>query len=193
MTPVSRRCPDRGSGCGRGPEQVGGGLGQPYRGAVRDCAITVRSRRTPAGGRPTSALRSHDYAKPNSGPRGMRAASPRSSMGQVSASSSIVVNAEPATVLAAIADYQGVRRRSSPLITAKVPRSAGRSGAGTVAEWRLQATKSRSRQGHATIDVAGHTVIEKDANSSLVTNWTVAPAGRARPSPSRPPGTAPAG
>jgi hypothetical protein len=31
----------------------------------------------------------------------------------------------------------------------------------------------------AAIDVAGHTVIEKDANSSLVTNWTVAPAGAA--------------
>ena len=28
-----------------------------------------------------------------------------------------------------------------------------------------------------TADVAGHTVIEKDANSSMVTNWTVAPAG----------------
>lgn len=27
------------------------------------------------------------------------------------------------------------------------------------------------------VDVAGHTVIEKDANSSMVTNWTVAPAG----------------
>ena len=29
----------------------------------------------------------------------------------------------------------------------------------------------------ATVDVAGRTVIEKDANSSMVTNWTVAPAG----------------
>ena len=29
----------------------------------------------------------------------------------------------------------------------------------------------------ANVDVAGHTVIEKDANSSMVTNWTVAPAG----------------
>jgi hypothetical protein len=29
----------------------------------------------------------------------------------------------------------------------------------------------------ATVDVAGHTVIEKDANSTMVTNWTVAPAG----------------
>jgi hypothetical protein len=29
----------------------------------------------------------------------------------------------------------------------------------------------------ASVDVAGHTVIEKDANSTLVTNYTVAPAG----------------
>ncbi|EUA86706.1 polyketide cyclase / dehydrase and lipid transport family protein [Mycobacterium ulcerans str. Harvey] len=27
------------------------------------------------------------------------------------------------------------------------------------------------------VDVAGHTVIEKDANSSMIINWTVAPAG----------------
>ena len=31
----------------------------------------------------------------------------------------------------------------------------------------------------AAVDIAGRTVIEKDANSSLVTNWTVAPAGAA--------------
>ena len=33
------------------------------------------------------------------------------------------------------------------------------------------------REVQANVDVAGHTVIEKDANSSMVTNWTVAPAG----------------
>ena len=48
---------------------------------------------------------------------------------------------------------------------------------GTVASWKLQATKSRVRDVKANVDVAGHTVIEKDANSSMVTNWTVAPAG----------------
>jgi hypothetical protein len=53
----------------------------------------------------------------------------------------------------------------------------GGRGAGTVASWKLQATKSRVRDVKANVDVAGHTVIEKDANSSMVTNWTVAPAG----------------
>ena len=98
-------------------------------------------------------------------------------MGQVSASSSIVVNAEPATALAAIADYQGVRPKILSANYSEYRVLQGGQGQGTVAEWRLQATKSRSRQVHATVDVAGHTVIEKDANSSLVTNWTVAPAG----------------
>ena len=46
-----------------------------------------------------------------------------------------------------------------------------------MATWKLQATKSRVRDVKATVDVAGHTVIEKDANSTMVTNWTVAPAG----------------
>ena len=46
-----------------------------------------------------------------------------------------------------------------------------------MAKWKLQATESRVREVQANVDVAGHTVIEKDANSSMVTNWTVAPAG----------------
>ena len=46
-----------------------------------------------------------------------------------------------------------------------------------MATWKLQATKSRVRDVKANVDVAGHTVIEKDANSTMVTNWTVAPAG----------------
>jgi hypothetical protein len=52
----------------------------------------------------------------------------------------------------------------------------GGQGQGTVAKWKLQATESRVRDVQAAVDVAGHTVIEKDANSSMVTNWTVAPA-----------------
>lgn len=37
--------------------------------------------------------------------------------------------------------------------------------------------QSRVRDVQVNVDVAGHTVIEKDMNSSMVTNWTVAPAG----------------
>ena len=53
----------------------------------------------------------------------------------------------------------------------------GGQGQGTVASWKLQATKSRVRDVRANVDVAGHAVIEKDANSTMITNWTVAPAG----------------
>lgn len=98
-------------------------------------------------------------------------------MGQVSASSTVLINAEPAAVLAAVADYQTVR----PKILSEHYRDyrvlEGGQGAGTVATWKLQATESRVRDVKATIDIAGHTVIEKDANSTLVTNYTVAPAG----------------
>jgi hypothetical protein len=98
-------------------------------------------------------------------------------MGQVSAASSIVIEVEPAAVLAAVGDYRTVR----PKILSSHYRDyrvlEGGQGQGTVATWKLQATKSRVREVQANIEVAGHTVIEKDTNSSMVTNWTVAPAG----------------
>jgi hypothetical protein len=98
-------------------------------------------------------------------------------MGQVSAASTVLINAEPAAVLAAVADYQNVRPKIlSPHYSGYQVLEGGQ-GAGTVATWKLQATKSRVRDVKATVDVAGHTVIEKDANSTMVTNWTVAPAG----------------
>lgn len=98
-------------------------------------------------------------------------------MGQVSASSSTLIDAEPAKVLAAIADYATVRPKILSPHYSEYRVLKGGQGKGTVAAWKLQATKSRSRQVEAAVDVAGHTVIEKDANSSLLTNWTVAPAG----------------
>lgn len=98
-------------------------------------------------------------------------------MGQVSATSTVLIDAEPATVLAAVADYQTVRPKILSAHYSNYEVLDGGQGAGTVASWKLQATKSRSRDVKAAIDVAGHTVIEKDANSSMVTNWTVAPAG----------------
>lgn len=98
-------------------------------------------------------------------------------MGQVSASSSILIDAEPAKVLDAVADYQTLRPKILSPHYSEYRVVKGGQGQGTVAAWKLQATKSRSRQVEATVDVAGRTVIEKDANSSLLTNWTVAPAG----------------
>ena len=98
-------------------------------------------------------------------------------MGQVSASSTILINAEPAIVLGAVADYRTVRPKILSPHYSNYQVVQGGEGQGTVASWTLQATKSRSREVQVSVDVAGHTVIEKDAHSTLVTNWTVAPAG----------------
>ena len=98
-------------------------------------------------------------------------------MGQVSAASSVLINAEPAAVLAAVADYRNVRPKILSPQYSDYRVLQGGQGPGTVARWKLQATKSRVRDVQADVDVAGHTVIEKDANSTMVTNWTVAPAG----------------
>ncbi|ORB74931.1 SRPBCC family protein [Mycobacterium scrofulaceum] len=98
-------------------------------------------------------------------------------MGQVSAANTILVNAEPAAALAAVADYQTVRPKILPAQYSEYQVVQGGRGAGTVARWKLQATKSRVRDVQVDVDVAGHSVIEKDANSSMIINWTVAPAG----------------
>ena len=98
-------------------------------------------------------------------------------VGQVSASSTVLIDAPPESVLAAVADYQTVRPKILSSHYSAYQVLEGGQGAGTVATWKLQATKSRVRDVKANVDVAGHTVIEKDANSSMITNWTVAPAG----------------
>lgn len=98
-------------------------------------------------------------------------------MGHVSAASTVLINAEPANVLTAVADYSGVRPKILSSHYRDYQVLEGGQGQGTVASWKLQATKSRVRDVKATVDVAGHAVIEKDANSTMITNWTVAPAG----------------
>lgn len=96
-------------------------------------------------------------------------------MGQVTASSSIIVDAPPEKVLAALSDYQTVRPRilSEQYLDYRV--LEGGQGEGTVAQWTLKATEKRSRNIKATVGVAGNTITERDANSSLVTTWDVVP------------------
>ena len=66
-------------------------------------------------------------------------------MGQVSASSTVLIDAAPENVLAAVADYQTVRPKIlSPHYSGYQVLEGGQ-GAGTVATWKLQATKSRVR------------------------------------------------
>ena len=98
-------------------------------------------------------------------------------MGQVSASSTVLIDAPPARVLAAVADYQTVRPKILSANYSGYQVLEGGQGQGTVVAWKLQATESRVRDVKSAVEVAGHSVIEKDANSSMVTTWTVAPAG----------------
>lgn len=98
-------------------------------------------------------------------------------MGQVSASSSIVVPADTQRTLEAIADYETVRPRILTSHYRDYQVVEGGKGAGTVADWTLQATEKRSRSVHATISVSDTMVTERDSNSSMVTSWTVTPSG----------------
>ncbi|MEU0873243.1 SRPBCC family protein [Nocardia brasiliensis] len=98
-------------------------------------------------------------------------------MGQVSASSSIAVAADPQRTLEAIADYETVRPRILSAHYRDYKVVEGGKGAGTVAEWTLQATEKRSRNVHAVVTVSDSIVTERDSNSTLVTTWTVTPDG----------------
>ncbi|WP_067648258.1 SRPBCC family protein [Nocardia harenae] len=98
-------------------------------------------------------------------------------MGQVSASSSITVPADPQRVLAAVADYDTVRPRILSAHYRDYKVVEGGKGTGTVAEWILQATEKRQRNVRAVVTAADSTVTEKDSNSTLVNTWTVSPDG----------------
>ncbi|MFR9752693.1 SRPBCC family protein [Nocardia sp. 004] len=98
-------------------------------------------------------------------------------MGLVSASSSIVVAAQPQRVLEAIADYDTVRPRILSAHYRDYAVLEGGKGAGTVAQWTLQATQKRSRNVHAVVSVSDSAVTERDSNSTMVNTWTVAPEG----------------
>ncbi|MBY6687618.1 SRPBCC family protein [Rhodococcus sp. BP-149] len=98
-------------------------------------------------------------------------------MAKVSASSSLTISAAPDKVLAALSDYETVRPRILPEQYRDFAVVEGGQGDGTVARWVLQATEKRSRSVLATVSVSGATVTEKDANSSMVTTYLVAPSG----------------
>lgn len=98
-------------------------------------------------------------------------------MGQVKAGSSIEVAADPQRTLAAVTDYTEVRPKILSAHYRDYKVVEGGQGDGTVAEWTLQATKDRVRNIRAQVTVADQVVTEKDANSTLVSTWTITPAG----------------
>jgi uncharacterized protein YndB with AHSA1/START domain len=96
-----------------------------------------------------------------------------SGMAQVTATAERVVAAPAERVTAAIADYETVRPR---ILTEHY--SDYRVEPDGRVHWRLQATKSRVREQLVDVSRPGEgTVVERDANSSMVTTWAVSPAG----------------
>jgi len=98
-------------------------------------------------------------------------------MGSVVATAERVVRAPADRVLSALADYEGTRRRILPEQFSDYRVEAGGQGAGTRVHWRFAATSKRVRdQLLAVTQPDADTLVETDANSSMVTIWTVHPA-----------------
>ena len=98
-------------------------------------------------------------------------------MSEVVATAERVVRAPAERVRAALADYAVTRPRILPEQFSGYRVESGGQGAGTRARWRFAATSKRVRD--QLVDVtepAAGTLVESDANSSMVTTWTVSPA-----------------
>jgi Polyketide cyclase / dehydrase and lipid transport len=99
-------------------------------------------------------------------------------MGQVTASAERTIAAPAEQVRAALADYGTVRPKILTEQFSEYRVEAGGHGGGTRAHWKLQATQKRVRD--CLVDVEeqpGGALVERDRNSSMVTTWTVTPAG----------------
>ena len=102
-------------------------------------------------------------------------------MAQVTAQATRSIAAPADKVFAALADYATTRPKILTESYHDYRVESGGQGAGSRVRWKLQATKSRVRD--QVVDVtevsepAAHQLVESDANSSMVTVWTVAADG----------------
>jgi uncharacterized protein YndB with AHSA1/START domain len=98
-------------------------------------------------------------------------------MSQVVATAERVVRAPADRVRSALADYEGTRRRVLPEQFSDYRVEAGGQGAGTRVHWRFAATSKRVRDQLLSVtQPQADTLVETDANSSMVTTWSVHPA-----------------
>jgi uncharacterized protein YndB with AHSA1/START domain len=102
-------------------------------------------------------------------------------MAQVEATTERIIAASPEAVFDAIADYSGTRPKLLPEQFSEYEVRQGGDGEGTLVHWKLQATSKRVRDCLLEVfePTAGQ-LVEKDRNSSMVTTWTVTPAGEGR-------------
>ncbi|MEU5876182.1 SRPBCC family protein [Spirillospora sp. NPDC047279] len=99
-------------------------------------------------------------------------------MGQVTATAEKTFAASPDQVFTALGDYDGARRKILTEHFSEYEVREGGQDEGTVVHWKLAATSKRVRDCLVSVSVPGErTLVERDANSSLVTTWTVAPEG----------------
>jgi hypothetical protein len=95
-------------------------------------------------------------------------------MNQVVATAERVVRAPAEQVRAALADYEGARRRALPEQFSDYRVESGGQGAGTTVHWLFAATSKRVRDQRMIVtEPTAGTLVESDANSSMVTTWTV--------------------
>jgi hypothetical protein len=98
-------------------------------------------------------------------------------MSEVVATAEKSVRAPVERVLAALADYAGTRPRLLPEQFSDYRVESGGQGAGTRVHWRFAATSKRVRDQLMAVTQPGpDRLVESDANSSMVTTWTVMPA-----------------
>ena len=98
-------------------------------------------------------------------------------MSQVVATAERTVRAPAERVLTALADYEVTRPRLLPEQFSDYRVESGGQGEGTRVHWRFAATSKRVRDQLLAVTRPGpDTLVESDANSSMVTTWTVVPA-----------------
>jgi hypothetical protein len=97
-------------------------------------------------------------------------------MGQVVVTAERVMRAPADVVRAALADYATTRPAALPEQYSEYRVDEGGQGAGTRVHWRLQATSKRVREQDIVVtEGVDGALVETDANSSMVTTWTVHP------------------
>jgi hypothetical protein len=97
-------------------------------------------------------------------------------MSEVVATAERVVRAPVQQVLTALADYAGTRPRLLPEQFSDYRVEAGGQGAGTRVHWRFAATSKRVRDQLVSVTQPGpDLLVETDANSSMVSTWTLHP------------------
>jgi uncharacterized protein YndB with AHSA1/START domain len=96
-------------------------------------------------------------------------------MARVTATTQRTIEAPAERVAAALADYETVRPQILPDAYGDYRVEPDRR-----VHWTLRATKKRVRDQLVAVEVDGARIVERDANSSMVTTWTVASEGTHR-------------